>query len=50
MGWTANLQAWAQAGGGLFRLFGLDLGVHRAAFLRSIDDSVSTTPVTKNFT
>ena len=41
MGWTANAQAWAQAGGGLSNLFGLNLGVHKAALLRPSEHGVS---------
>jgi len=41
MGWSANLRAWEQAGGGLFKLFGLDLHVPDVAHVRLITDPVS---------
>ena len=41
MGWRADGRAWAEAAGGLGRLFGLDLHVARAAHVRAVTDSVS---------
>ena len=41
MGWRADGMAWAQAAGGLSKLFGLDLHVAHAARVRAITDAVS---------
>lgn len=41
MGWHANLAAWAEAGRGIFRLFGMDSGGLAVAHVRRIADPVS---------
>ncbi len=41
MGGRADAMAWAQATGGLSKLFGVDLGVAHAARVRAITDAVS---------
>ena len=41
MGWRADAAAWAQAAGGLLKLFGIDLGVAHPARVRAITDAVS---------
>jgi hypothetical protein len=43
MGWTANAHAWAQASGGLLRLFGMHIATHTGhlAHVRLITDPVS---------
>ncbi len=41
MGWRADARAWAQAGGGLLKLFGVDVGVQHAARVRAVTDAVS---------
>jgi hypothetical protein len=41
MGWTANLHAWAQASGGIFRLFGIHIQSTQVAHVRYITDPVS---------
>ena len=41
MGWTANLRAWVEASGGIFRLFGIHTQVQHAAHVRLITDGVS---------
>jgi hypothetical protein len=41
MGWRANGRAWAQASGGVLKLFGVDVGVAHAAHVHAITDAVS---------
>jgi hypothetical protein len=41
MGWTANVSAWAEASGGIFRLFGLHVNTEHPAHVRLITDAVS---------